>query len=91
MTDVAQNQVTVLPAGLRAWRTERDLTQGALAKKASCSESLIALIETGKRQPGLGNAFAIARALGVPLEAFAIVHVDLADTPAPAEPEAVAS
>jgi transcriptional regulator with XRE-family HTH domain len=74
---VRQQQVTVLPLGLKAWRKERKFSQGALAERAGCSETLIALIETGRRQPGLGNALAIAEALEVPLQAFAVVHVDL--------------
>lgn len=72
-----ERQVTVLPDGLRAWRAERGFSQADLAVRADCSETLIALIETGKRQPGLGNAIAIARALSVKLTAFAIVHVDV--------------
>lgn len=66
-------QVQVLPEGLRAWRKQRDLTQVELAKRVGCSETLIALIETGRRQPGIENARAIAEHLGVALEAFAIV------------------
>jgi transcriptional regulator with XRE-family HTH domain len=72
-----QQQVSVLPEALRAWRRERGWTQEQLAERAGCSSTLIALIETGKRQPGLANAIGIARAIGVPLTALAIVHVDL--------------
>lgn len=82
--------VTVLPEGLVAWRTERHFTQGTLAREANVSEGLIALIETGKRQPSFGNALAIARALDVPLSAFAIVHVDLAGMSAPSTDETAA-
>lgn len=71
-----QQQVTVLPKGLRAWRAERGLSQAQLASATGhqVSEGLIAQIETGRRQPGLTNGRAIASALGVDLEAFAIVH-----------------
>ena len=68
-----KRQVQVLPTGLKAWRRERDLTQAELAKRVGCSDTLIALIETGRRQPGYDNAIAIAELLGVELEAFAIV------------------
>ena len=68
-----RQQVTVLPEGLRQWRKVRDITQVELAKRVGCSDTLIALIETGRRQPGIENARAIADVLGVPLEAFALV------------------
>lgn len=69
----------MLPDGVKAWRGERKMSQMDLAKAAGCSEGLIAQIETGRRQPGLENAVAIAEALGVKLSAFAIIHVT-ADT-----------
>lgn len=69
----------MLPKGVKAWRNERKMSQMDLAKAAGCSEGLIAQIETGRRQPGLDNAVAIARALGVDLDAFATIHVT-ADT-----------
>lgn len=75
---VPGRQVTVLPAGLRAWRAQKGWTQDDLYRESGVSASLIALIETNRRQPSLPNALALARALGVPLEAFALVHVDLA-------------
>jgi transcriptional regulator with XRE-family HTH domain len=71
-----QQQVTVLPEALKAWRMERKLSQAGLAKMSLCSEGLIAQIETGRRQPGLVNAISIAKALGVPLRAIAVVHMD---------------
>ena len=75
--DVSKNhRVTVLPEGLRQWRKVRDITQIELAKRVGCSDTLIALIETGRRQPGIENARAIADVLGVPLEAFALVDGD---------------
>lgn len=83
-----QPQVRVLPDALKAWRGERDLTQVELAKRVGCSETLIALIETGRRQPGYENAVAIADTLGVKLTAIAIVEPD--DDPAETHP-AVAS
>lgn len=74
-----QQQVTVLPDALKAWRKERQMSQAELATPAKCSEGLIAQIETGRRQPGLINAINIARALGVPLGAIAIIHADAED------------
>lgn len=65
----------MLPAALKAWRRERSMSQSDLATSAQCSEGLVAQIETGRRQPGLVNAIAIAKALSVPLDAIALVHV----------------
>jgi transcriptional regulator with XRE-family HTH domain len=75
---VRRKEVTVLPDGLRQWRKVRGKTQETLGIEADCSPTLIALIESGKRQPSLMVALAIASALDVPLTAFAQVHVDLA-------------
>ncbi len=73
-----QQQVQVLPEGLKAWRKERGFSQAGLAAATNhqVSEGLIAQIETGRRQPGLSNGRVIAAALGVDLEAFAIVLSD---------------
>ena len=73
MARMARQHVTVLPKGLKAWRNLRNVTQVELAKAVGCSDTLIALIETGRRQPSIENAEAIAAALGVDLEAFAFV------------------
>jgi transcriptional regulator with XRE-family HTH domain len=92
-----KGEVTVNPPGLRALRTKSGLSQAALARAASeakaarssggessdsLSESLIALIETGRRQPSLENVEAIAAALGVPVDAFAVVHETPGQVPA---------
>lgn len=74
---VKNQQVTVLPQALKAWRGERHLSQAALAELAGISEGLIAQIETGRRQPGLTNLIAIAAVLRVDPRALALVHVDL--------------
>ncbi len=58
----------MLPGALRAWRAERGWSQEELAQRAGCSPTLIALIETGKRQPSLETARRIARALGLGLD-----------------------
>lgn len=72
-----QQQVTVLPGALKAWRRERGLSQSGLAAKCpSLSEGLIAQIETGRRQPGLTNAIELAKGLGLDdVGAIAFVHV----------------
>lgn len=71
------------PAALRAWRKERGWSQKELALRAmasgediSVSPTLIALIETGERQPSLRNAEAIAATFGVELAVLAVVHVE---------------
>lgn len=69
-------RVEMLPKGLAAWRATRSMTQYELARRVGCSDTLIALIETGRRQPGYDNALAIAAALDIDLEAFAIVVGD---------------
>lgn len=73
-----QPQVEILPLALKSWRKERGQTQLDLARLAGCSEGLIAQIETGRRQPGLTNAVAIAHALDVPLAAIAHVYASAA-------------
>lgn len=85
-----RREVTVLREGLKAWRSERKLTQKQLAERAGVSATLIALIESGERQPSLWSAEDIARALNVPLRAFALVHVT-GDEDETVEPAAVAS
>lgn len=67
-------QVVVMPEAVKAWRVVRGLSQAKLAKKAGVSESLIGLIETRKRTPGLVNTVAIAKALEVEVGAIAIVN-----------------
>lgn len=84
-----KGEVTVKGATLRAFRRlqQPQMSQAALASiatahlrdatgdpTANISESLIALIETNRRQPSLLNAEAIAAALGVELEALAWVN-----------------
>ena len=71
-------QVTTLPVALKEWRRVRSMSQATLAKEAHVSEGLIAQIETGRRQPGLTNLLAIAKALGVNANALAIIHGDYA-------------
>lgn len=68
----------MLPDALQAWRKERGWSQKLLAEKTggTVSPTLIAMIETGDRQPSRINADDIAAALGVPLTAIAFVYPD---------------
>lgn len=72
---------------ISAFRKIRGLSQFALAEKATAilreaygdpskgvSESLIALVETGRRQPSRENGEAIALALGVEFDAIGDVN-----------------
>lgn len=72
-----KSDVTVLPKAIKAWRGVRGLSQEALAEKSGVSAGMVALIETGRRQPGLGNLLAIAGALEVEPEVIAMIHIDL--------------
>jgi transcriptional regulator with XRE-family HTH domain len=86
-----KGEVYVKPVRLSTFRKLANLSQAGLAAKAtlalaeggdikgSVSESLVALIETGRRQPSLRNASALATALGVPLDALADVKVPAED------------
>lgn len=71
-----QQLVTIQPEAVKAQRAVRGFSQAKLAELANVSEGFIAHVETGRRQPGYGNALAIARALGVDLTTIADVHLD---------------
>lgn len=73
-----RREVRCLPEALKAWRNERGWSQKELAARTgdNVSPTLIAMIETGDRQPSRLNAEDIAKALGVPLEAIAFVYPD---------------
>lgn len=55
---------------LRLLRTERGWSQAALADRLGVSRQSINAIETGKYDPSLPLAFAIARLFGKPIEAI---------------------
>lgn len=55
---------------LRLLRTERGWSQAALAEKLGVSRQSVNAIETGKYDPSLPLAFAIARLFGKPIEAI---------------------
>lgn len=71
-----RQEVRCLPEALKTWRKQRDMSQKTLAALSGVSPTLIAMIETGDRQPSRLNAEDIAKALGVPLEAIAFVYPD---------------
>lgn len=71
-----RREVRVLPQALKAWRAERGWSQKELAQRSGVSAALIAMIETGERQPSRLNADDLATAFGVPLEARAFVYPD---------------
>lgn len=73
---------------IAAFRKKDKMSQVALAEKATeclraatgdhdrgISESLIALVETGRRQPSRENGEAIAAALDIPFEAIGDITV----------------
>ena len=55
---------------LRDLRTERDLTQAALAEKVGVSRKTINTVENGIFVPSALLALKLARALGCPVEAI---------------------
>jgi len=55
---------------LRDLRTERDLTQAALAEKVGVSRKTINTVENGVFVPSALLALKLARALGCPVEAI---------------------
>lgn len=71
-----RREVRMLPEAVQTWRSERNVSQKTLAELAGVSPTLIAMIETGERQPSRLNAEDIAKALGVPLGAIAFVYPD---------------
>ena len=91
-TEPARNSgdVTVLPKAIKAWRAVRGLSQEGLAAASGVSAGMIALIETGRRQPGIRNLFAIAAALDVDPEVIAVIHLDLSPISADAGEEPAA-
>ena len=54
---------------LRLLRTQRGWSQAALADQLGVSRQSVNAIETGRYDPSLPLAFAIARLFGLPIEA----------------------
>lgn len=57
-------------ARLREIREAKGLSREELADRVGVSEEAIALWERAQREPSMGNFVAVARALGVSLDAF---------------------
>ena len=55
---------------LAAHRAERGIKVSALARQIGVSPSLISQIERGQSRPSVSTLFALAEALGVPVDAF---------------------
>jgi transcriptional regulator with XRE-family HTH domain len=66
--------ITALPDAFRAWRKERELSQEALAAAVGCTTGMIALIETGRRQPSAALLERCATELGVAAGALALIQ-----------------
>ena len=63
---------------LKILRTEKGWSQAALAEQLDVSRQSINAIETGKYDPSLPLAFAIARLFGRPIEEIFDDEVELA-------------
>src|SRR5690242_7236922 len=61
-----------LGAGLRRARTRAGLTQRELASRLSLSPGMISQLEKGMTQPSVSTLFAMAKELGVSLDALLI-------------------
>jgi putative transcriptional regulator len=55
---------------LKVLRAERNWTQAELAERLEVSRQTVNAVETGKYDPSLPLAFAIARIFGQPIEAI---------------------
>ncbi|MCC5951458.1 MAG: helix-turn-helix domain-containing protein [Acidimicrobiia bacterium] len=55
---------------LRQRRTERGWSQAELAERAGVSRQLVSAVESGRHEPGVAAALALARALGESVEAL---------------------
>ena len=66
-------------SALRTLRLSRGLTQGQLAGRADCPQSLVSLWERGLRVPGVAQYEALARALDVPVLELVLGNPRLGD------------
>ncbi|MEZ5465728.1 MAG: helix-turn-helix transcriptional regulator [Lysobacteraceae bacterium] len=52
---------------IRLCRTKRGASQGAVARRASCSVSYLSMLENNKRDPTLSTLTRVAQALQIPV------------------------
>jgi transcriptional regulator with XRE-family HTH domain len=84
MRDVSKRGAIVLGPALAAIRKGQKITQTTLARRSKVAEGTIAPIEAGRRQASRETIDALAKALKVPVESFALyvtpeVHDQLAE------------
>jgi putative transcriptional regulator len=72
---------------LKVLRAERDWSQADLADRLGVSRQTVNAIETGKYDPSLPLAFAIARVFGMPIEELFFPEPTPAPDAAPAREE----
>jgi transcriptional regulator with XRE-family HTH domain len=68
--DGAGDPAVAIGARLAAHRAQRGIKVSALARQIGVSPSLISQIERGQSRPSVSTLFALAEALGVPVDAF---------------------
>jgi transcriptional regulator with XRE-family HTH domain len=68
--DGAGDPAVAIGARLAVHRAQRGIKVSALARQIGVSPSLISQIERGQSRPSVSTLFALAEALGVPVDAF---------------------
>jgi transcriptional regulator with XRE-family HTH domain len=68
--DGAGDPAVAIGARLATHRAQRGIKVSALARQIGVSPSLISQIERGQSRPSVSTLFALAEALGVPVDAF---------------------
>lgn len=61
---------------IRLCRTQRGVSQSAIATRASCSVSYLSMLENNKRDPTLSTVAKIAEALHVPVGLLFVLAAD---------------
>ena len=70
---------TIMRSGteqLADWMRRRGFTQADAARYFGCHRSLLSLLLSGERTPGLASALTIERLTGIPVEAWSETPVD---------------
>lgn len=68
------------PEQLADWMRRRGFTQADAARYFGCNRSLLSLLLSGNRTPGLASALTIERLTGIPVEAWQETEVDNLET-----------